>query len=417
MEFVKRYPNGLRLVAKRMEGFYTVSFGIFVNVGSVCENDKENGFSHFVEHLLFKGTPTRTALQISEEMDDIGASMNAFTSKEMTCFYTKSVAEDLEKCIEVLSDMYLNASFPEGEMDKERGVVLEEINMSADTPEDVSYDLLSQGLYFNQPLGKTILGNPENIKYCDRHSISEYKSKHYYPANTVISVVGMFDFDQLDKWIVKYFGAEVPSTAVAHVLPANQPTAKFFHKFKDINQCHLELGWGGCSYNDDDIYALSLMCNILGGGMTSRLFQTIREKHGLVYTVSCYPSGYTNSGMVEIYAGLGPDNCQKYCDLVRDEIVRFVDGGVTQKELVRAQTQTVNGLLMTLENTLTLMRLYGRKMTNDQLYDIDRTRQAYLDVTVDDVNAIARKVFATPFASSYVGPQNDNYDCISKIKI
>ena len=182
MEFYKQYPSGLRLVAKYLDNFYTVATGVYVNVGSIRETAETNGLSHFIEHLVFKGTERRTSLQISEEMDDIGANLNAFTSKDSTCFYTKSISTDLEKCVDLLSDMYFNAAIPPEELEKERGVVLEEINMSADTPEDVSADLIGEALYFNQPLGQTILGNPENIKYYDRDSILNYKRNHYFPA-------------------------------------------------------------------------------------------------------------------------------------------------------------------------------------------------------------------------------------------
>lgn len=418
MEFFKKYPSGLRLVAKQLDGFYTVSMGVYVDVGSIREDATTNGLSHFVEHLLFKGTPTRTALQISEELDDIGANLNAFTSKDSTCFYTKSVAEDLEKCVDVLSDMYLNADMPEEELEKERGVVLEEINMSEDTPEDVSADLIGQALYFDEPLGQTILGNPENIKYRDRHSILNYKKNHYFPANTVISVCGKFDFEQLDRLIVKYFHADRPCDLPHVDEPTCRYTSKFLHKFKDINQSHVEMAWGGCEYDSDKFYALNVACNALGGGMSSRLFQSVREKHGLVYTVYSYPSFYRNCGTFEVYAGLSPDNVDKYCALVADEIKRFVDDGITEKELARAKVQSVNSILMNSENNMSLMRVFGRVMLkSDKLYNVEVDRNGYDSLTVDDVNAVIREVFARPFASSYVGPEHKGFDAVSKIKL
>lgn len=417
MEFYKQYPSGLRLVAKYLDNFYTVATGVYVNVGSIRETAETNGLSHFIEHLVFKGTERRTSLQISEEMDDIGANLNAFTSKDSTCFYTKSISTDLEKCVDLLSDMYFNAAIPPEELEKERGVVLEEINMSADTPEDVSADLIGEALYFNQPLGQTILGNPENIKYYDRDSILNYKRNHYFPANTVISVAGKFDFDQLDKLIVKYFRADEPCARECEPEPTCEYTSEFLHEFKDINQSHIELAWGGCPYNSDDFYALNVMCSALGGGMSSRLFQTIREQHGLVYTVYSYPSFYRNCSTFEVYAGLSPDNSEKYCNLVRDEINRFVDGGITERELARAKVQSVNSLLMASENNMSLMRVFGRVMLkSDEVYDVEAERKAYEQVTIEDVNAMARKVFSQPHASSYVGPKHKGFDAVSKIK-
>ena len=419
MEFYKQYPSGLRLVAKRLDNFYTVSFGVYVNVGSSWEDEKTNGLSHFIEHLVFKGTPTRTARQISEEMDDIGANLNAFTSKDSTCFYTKCVTKDLEKCVDVLADMYFNADMPVAELDKERGVVLEEINMSEDTPEDVSGDLISQALYFDQPLGLTILGNPQIIKYYDRDSILQFKKNHYIPRNTVITVAGNFDFDVLDGLIEKYFESNaLPVRELPAVEPKSAYTSKFLHRFKDITQSHLQLAWGGAEYASDDFFAVNTLCSILGGGMSSRLFQTIREQHGLVYTVYSYPSFYVNSGTFEIYAGLSPENCVKCSGLVADEINRLLDHGVTQAELDRARTQAVNALLMSSESNLTLMRVYGRMMLKtDKIFSVENDKQAYESLTTEDINKVARKIFAQPFASSYVGPKHDGYDAVSKIKI
>lgn len=417
MHFYKQYPNGLRLVAEQMDSCYTVSFGIMVNVGSIREDEQTNGLSHFVEHLLFKGTQKRTAQQISEELDDIGANLNAYTSKDVTCYYTKSIAEDLEKCIDVLSDMYFNASFPADELEKERGVVLEEISSACDNPEDVSADLIMGALFNTQPLGQTILGNRDIIKYCDRHSIIEFKQKHYFPANTVVSVAGKFDFDELDDLVSNYFNVDQPCNLVAEIEPACNYTNDFLHEFKDVNQAHLQLAWGGCNYQSKEYEAMCLMCNTLGGGMSSRLFQSIREQHGLVYSIYSYPSFYTHNGSVEIYAGLSPDNIDKFSKLIKEEIDKFVTDGISQKELERGKVQAVNHLLMGLENNLSLMRVFGRFMLKtNTVYDVVEQRRAYERLTVDDVNRVARNVFATPYASSYVGPDCKQFDTISKIK-
>ncbi len=420
MEYYKQYPSGLRLVAKRLDGFYTVSFGIYVNVGSSWENEQTNGFAHFIEHLLFKGTPTRTAQKISEEMDDIGANINAFTSKDSTCFYTKCISKDLEKCVDVLSDMYINALIPQDELDKERGVVLEEISMSEDTPDDISAELISQALYFDQPLGLTILGNPNNIKYSDRHSILEFKNKHYIPSETVITVAGNFDFDTLDKLVLDYFEAHLSDKAdLPHIAePISQYTSKFLSRFKDIQQSHLQIAFPGCEFNSEDSYALTTLCSILGGGQSSRLHQTIREKNGLAYAVYAYPSFYRKSGTFEIYAGVAPENIGKCCELMADEINKLLHDGVTQAELDRAKMQAVNSLLMSSESNLTLMRAYGRAMLKaDKVFSIDENRLGYERLTVDDLNEAARKYMTRPFALSYVGPKCDASDAICKITI
>lgn len=418
MDFYKQYPSGLRLVAKKLENFYTVSFGVYVDVGSVLENGENNGYSHFIEHLLFKGTNRRTALQISEEMDDIGASINAYTAKDCTCFYTKSAAADLEKCVDLLSDMYFNATFLQEEFDREKGVVLEEIKMCEDTPDDVSQDLIQQALFFNQPLGQSILGNPHNIEYSDRHSIQNFKDKHYIPSKTVISVAGNLDIDQLDKLVEKYF-EKCCKTVAADDLKASEPvayTSKFLHSFKKIEQSHLSIAVGGCSLDSPKRYAMSILTSVFGGGMSSRLFQSIREKNGLAYSVYAYPSYYTTCGMMEIYAGLSPANISKVCQLLQQEIDLLVEKGIAESELNRAKTQAVNSLYMNIESNMTLMRMYGRCMLkSDLVYNPESEVAAFKSVTLEDVNSLARELFSQKYASSYVGKEVKHFDEISRL--
>ncbi len=419
MDFYKQYKSGLRLVAKKMDNLYTVSFGIFVDVGCVRETEETNGYSHFIEHLLFKGTAKRTSLQISEEIDDIGANINAYTSKDNTCFYTKSAAEDLEKCIDILSDMYFNATVPETELVKEKSVVLEEIKMCEDTPDDVSQDLVASALFSEQSLGQTILGTVKNIKYSDRHNILNFKKKHYIPSSTVISVCGKFDIEELDKLIERYFenNCDMSSVRVSDE-PEVIYTSKFCHSFKQIEQAHLQLAWGAYSFNSPKRCANNMLASILGGGMSSRLHQVIREQHGLAYTVYSYPSYYSKAGSFEIYAGLSPENNKKTCNLIADEINKIVQDGVSEKELSRAKIQAVNALYMNVESSMTLMRLYGRSMLKfGEVFDIDKEIKAYKSVTLSDVNSVAREVLVPSYASAYVGPKISDYHYVSKLNI
>ncbi len=419
MDFYKQYPSGLRLVAKSLDGFYTVCVGVFVDVGCVKENAENNGYSHFIEHLLFKGTKKRTALGISEEIDDIGANINAYTAKDNTCFYTKSAADDMEKCLDVLSDMYFNAVFPEQEFEREKGVVLEEIKMCEDTPDDVCQDLAAKALFCKQTLGQTILGTPHNIKYSDRHSILKFKEKHYAPSATVISVCGKFDFDKLDKLIERYFESNCRKDgALTETEPPVRYCSEFYHSFKQIEQSHLQMAWGGFGFGSDKRYANNILASVVGGGMTSRLYQKIREQQGLAYTVYAYPSYYSQGGTFEIYAGLSAENIDKTCGIVSDELNGLLQDGITDKELARASVQAVNSLYMNVESSMTLMRLYGRSVLKfNEVFDIDKEIQAYKSVTVDDVNAVARQVFSAAHASSYVGIETDAYKSVSKIKI
>ena len=419
MDFYKQYPSGLKLVARELDNFYTVSLGVFVDVGCVKEDAATNGYSHFIEHLVFKGTDKRTCLQISEEIDDIGANINAYTSKDSTCFYTKSSADDLEKCMDVLSDMYFNAAIPQDELEREKGVVIEEIKMCEDTPDDVSQDLISQALFYKQTLGQTILGSIENIKYSDRHSILNFKKKHYIPASTVISVCGKFNVDQLDKLVEKYFEQHCDKSAqVPDVEPQVKYNTKFLHCFKPIEQSHLQLAWGGYSLKDNERYANNMLASILGGGMSSRLNQVIREQHGLAYSVYAYSSYYSNCGTFEIYVGLSPENNAKACGLIKNEIDRLLTDGITERELARARIQAVNALYMNVESNMTLMRLYGRSMLKlNEIFDAEKDIAKYKSVTVQDVNRVARDILLKPHASAYVGPKVDGYDAVSKLTI
>lgn len=407
MDFYKQYPSGLRLVAKQLDHLYTVTVGVFVDVGSVKESVENNGYSHFIEHLLFKGTDKRTSLQISETIDDIGASINAYTSKDNTCFYTKSAADDMEMCIDVLSDMYFNATFPQEELDRERGVVLEEINMCDDTPDDVCSDLVAQALFYGQTLGQTILGNPDNIKYSDRHSIKKFKQKHYIPSATLVSVCGKFDFGVLDKLIEKYFESCCDqSKLMAETEPVVTYTSKTLHAFKSINQSHVQLAWGGYPFNSPQSAANSMLASILGGGMTSRLYQSVREKNGLAYSVYAYPSSYLNAGTFEIYVGMSPENSVKTCKLIKLEIDKLLNEGITETELNRAKIQAVNSLYMAVENPMTLMRLYGRSLLKyGDKFSIEKDVDRYKSVTLDYINSVARDVLTKPYAASYVGPK------------
>ncbi|MCH5152949.1 MAG: insulinase family protein [Clostridiales bacterium] len=419
MDFYKQFPSGLRLVAKRLDNFYTVSLGVFVDVGCVKEDAATNGYSHFIEHLVFKGTEKRTCLQISEEIDDIGANINAYTSKDSTCFYTKSSSDDLEKCMDVLSDMYFNAAIPEEELEREKGVVIEEIKMCEDTPDDVSQDLISQALFYKQTLGQTILGSIENIKYSDRHSILNFKKKHYVPASTVVAVCGKFDIDELCNLVEKYFEQHCDKAAVC---PEPEPQVnysdKFLHAFKPIEQSHLQLAWGGFSLKDNERCANNMLASIMGGGLSSRLNQVIREQNGLAYSVYAYPSYYSNAGTFEIYVGLSPENNEKVCNLIKTELDKLLTDGITERELARARIQAVNALYMNVESNMTLMRLYGRSMLKlNELFDVEKDIAKYKSVTVEDVNRVARSMLVKPHASAYVGPKVKGYNAVSKLTI
>ena len=418
MQFFKRYPSGLRLVAEQIEHYHTVSLGVFVDVGCVRETTQTNGYAHFIEHLVFKGTQRRTCLQISEEIDDLGANINAYTAKDATCFYTKSSSDDLAVCMDILSDMYFNATIPQDELEREKGVVIEEIKMCEDAPDDVCQDLSSAALFYKQKMGQTILGNAKNIKYSDRHSLLDFKKRFYIPASTVVAVCGNFDWAQLTDLVQQYFEDHCEQTSCKLPdEPAVNYGAEFLYSFKPIEQSHIQLAWGGCALGSYDRFALSMLASILGGGLSSRLNQEIREKNGLAYSVYAYPSYYSNCGAFEIYVGLSPDNCARVCDLIESEINKLLSNGITERELLRARTQAVNALYMNSESNMTLMRLYGRSMLKlNEVFVLQDDIAAYNAVTAQQIDLLAHKLFAQKHASAYVGPQVKDYDLVSKIR-
>ncbi len=420
MQYCKTYKSGLRLVARKMPSLFTVSFGVFVNVGSVREEGATNGYSHFIEHMLFKGTKRFSAVQISEAMDDIGAQMNAFTSKDMTCYYTKSASVDLEKCVDLLSDMYFNSVFDETELSREKKVVIEEIDMGNDNPEDVCQDLLCEAAYNKQKMGQTIVGTAQNIEYSDRHSILNFKNKYYVPSNTVISVAGNFDADELDKLIEKYFEPYFADCSrVVEDEEKSVHTSLFLHRFKDTEQSHVALAYDGVAVlPEEDRVLFSMMSNILGGGLSSRLFQTIREQNGLAYSVGSYPSSYQHSGFLTVYCGTNPKNLTKLHQLLSEELQKFVKAGISEKELERTKAQLVNGMYMSMENSMSVMTAFGRHFIKcNEILDVEARAKAFNSATVEQVNALTRKVFASQPASCYVGKEVEGFDLISQIKL
>lgn len=417
MEIIKTFASGLRLVATHMPTMYTVSCGIYIDVGSVREDACNNGYSHFLEHLMFKGTTNRSYTEISEHMDDIGAQINAFTSKDNTCYYTKSASRDIDTCLELLSDLYFNSTYDSGEIDKEKGVVLEEIAVNNDNPEDVAQDMIGDAIYNGQRLARTILGNPEVIKNSTRQSLLEYRDRFYTPANTVITIAGNFDtsniIDLVERHFEANFGTNYPIVGCEETATA---TSVHLNAFKDIEQAHVGMAFDGLPLSADNVHVLSLMTNILGGGMSSRLFQVIREQHGLAYSVYSYPSAYRNNGFVEIYCGSSPKNYTNLCQLLDNVLCDFVDKGVSEKELLRAKAQARNGLYMSMESTLSAMTAHGRRMLKlGKPLDVADRISAIDSVEVADVNNMIAQIFSKPHASIYVGKEISNHGDIANI--
>ena len=394
MAYYKEFPNGLRLIVKKIDGLYSVSCGVMVKTGSVNESENNNGISHFIEHCMFKGTSKRSAFEISDSIDRIGAQINAYTSKENTCYYTKSTAERLEDTLEILSDIFFNSVFDEKELEKEKGVVLEEINMCEDTPEDLLFDLLAESHFGKVGLGQTILGKAENIKKFTRDDLIKYIGERYTPNNVVISIAGNVDEKKAEELVEKYFVSNFKDKKCENSSVIVTKGEGNLFKVKDIEQAHIGLVMPTFSALDDRSEALTLANIIFGGGMSSRLFQKIREEMGLCYSIYSYPSNFLDSGVLEIYAGVNNDSRDLSFNAILELVDNFRDNGINESEFLRAKEQVKSSFIMGQESTASQMLLFGRNLLYfDKVFDFDEKLSKIEAVTVNGVNEVIKDVF------------------------
>jgi len=360
MHYTYKLKNGIRLVYEKIPFAKTVSVGIWVRAGSMYETKRENGISHFIEHMLFKGTKNRSAYKIAEEMDFVGGHMNAYTSRECTCYYSKTLSDSLELSVDMLSDMYYNSLFSPEDIEVERKVIIEEINMYEDSPEDVAIDSLTEFIWENNPLGYQIAGTEESVGGITREMMLDYMERRYTPLNTVISVAGSFDENVLVELCEKYFSKEKSSVEESVAPPEFIPGRK--EREKDIEQTHLSIAYPGIKLSDDRIYEITLLNNILGASMSSRLFQSVREKHGLCYSIYSYTASFPQAGMIGIYAGLNGDELDKAEKLIDAEIKKLVRENVSEYELEKAKSQIKCSLIMSGESVSSKMSSNGKSI-------------------------------------------------------
>jgi len=396
MVFYKTYDNGLKLVVNKMDGVFSVSAGVLIKTGSINESKEENGISHFIEHTLFKGTEKRTAFEISDEIDSIGAQINAFTSKELTCYYTKSTSEYLGETLEILSDIFFNSKFDEEELKKERGVVIEEINMCEDTPEDVCLDLLAEACYGDSGLGQTILGPAKNVKRFTKKDISAYMDKYYCADNVVISIAGNVDEKKAFDLVDEYFASNFTRVKSAEQVKNGEFTAKTLHKTKKIEQSHVAIAIPAISMKDERVDSLSIASAILGGGMSSRLFQKIREEMGLCYSVYSYFSQYKDCGLVEVYAGVNVNSRQTAIKAILEEIEKFRTCGITDAEFARGKAQIKSSVIFGQESTASQMLLYGKYLLHkNERFDFAKKIEMLDKITKSQIESVIKDVFTT----------------------
>lgn len=358
---VHELSNGLRVVMEAIPFVRSVSFGVWVRNGSRNETPEINGISHFIEHMLFKGTEKRTAMEIADTMDAVGGQLNAFTSKEYTCYFTRTLDTHFDVALDVLSDMFFHSKLAQSEIDKERGVILEEISMYEDTPEDLAVDLLQWQTFPQNPLGMAILGTPETISGFTREKFRAFMDARYSPKNVVIAVAGNIDEAEVLEKITAAFGTYTGAPDNFSEKEAAY-TPGFSVKEKDIEQVHLCVGFPGIKSGIDESYALAAVNTILGGGMSSRLFQKIREQHGLVYTVYSYNASYHDTGVFLIYAALNPDNVYDVLKLISQEVRGMFTDKITAGQLAKAKEQLKSNFLLSLENAASRMNSIGRTL-------------------------------------------------------
>ena len=408
MIITKKFDNGFRLVINKMEGFASVSAGVLVKTGSVNETEKENGISHFIEHMLFKGTDKRSSFEISKYIDSLGAQINAYTSKEITCYYTKSTGEHYEKCLEVLSDLFFNSKFDEVEMEKEKGVIIEEINMSEDSPEDVCLDLLAESHFGTEGFGRTILGPSENVSSFDKSAVENYMNKYYTADNVVLSVAGDVNVDECIEFAEKYFAVNFKVFKSAPQYQGEIGGKRNLIKTKKIEQTHLAFAMPAFCISDDRGEALNIANKIFGSSMSSKLFQRIREDLGLAYSVYSYLSAYKNTGVLEIYAGVNTKKRDVAYDAIINEIKLFAQTGITEEEFACAKEQIKSSLVFSLENTSSQMLLYGKYLLfEDKLYDYDERKAVIDGFTREYVNQLINQTFdVNKLSVATVGPSD-----------
>lgn len=403
--------NGLRIVGERIPHFRSVSVGIWVAAGSQYEAQSENGISHFLEHMLFKGTQRRSARQIAEEMDAVGGQLNAFTSKECTCYYAKVVDEHLELAVDLLSDLVCHSTFDEGELKKEKGVILEEISMVEDAPEDLVHELLMQAQLGDQPLARPILGSAANIRAFSRDDLMGYWKRMYRPECTVLSIAGNYDWDRLVEMIRSHLGEWPGAGARQPQAEVQPPKLTVIRREKDIEQLHLCLGYPGVAQGNDEVYPLSIFNGVFGGAMSSRLFQKIREESGMAYSVYSYPSSYMGLGVFAIYAGTSQEHAQQVVEMIKQEVDRIYREGISRSEFEQAREQLKGSYILGLESTSSRMSSLGRRKL---LLGNTQTESEVLDkvnaITYDQVHQVIHQVLGANCAAALVGRGADGVD-------
>lgn len=408
-------PNGLRVIVEPLRDFSSVCVGLWVLTGSRDEDPGFAGVSHLIEHLSFKGTATRSAKQIALEIDSLGGTLNAFTGKELTSYYAKVLGDSLPQALDVLSDVTINSAFREEDIDRERDIILQEISMVEDAPEDFVHDLHSREFWSSNSLGQPILGTVSSLGSIDRESVLSHYNERYRAGSMILTAAGNIDPEGFIKELDRYFGSlnggEAPEVRICPKATLGTSVLN-----RSLEQVHLCAGFEGLAVNDERRYGLFLLNAIFGGGMSSRLFQKIREEHSLAYSVFSYLSAYEDSGMLTVYCGTSDEGFPKTMELIKQEAERLAAEPVSENELAVAKRQLKGNLLLGQESTSNRMSqlarneiFYGRQITPDQIaVDIEA-------VTREEILQIASSIIdLEKMAVTIIGPVSE--DCLDEIR-
>jgi predicted Zn-dependent peptidase len=401
--------NGLRVVLENIEYVNSVSVGLWVENGSRNEDKRNNGISHFIEHMFFKGTETRTSLEIAECIEDVGGQINAFTGKEATCFYIKILDSHLELALDVLSDMLFNSKFLHEDIEKEKGVIVEEINMGEDSPEDVLSDLHSTAIWGEDSISLPILGTENTVRSFTKDQIERYVSSHYIPENSVISIAGNFNIKNVEKLVEKFFGSWNSNNKKITDYSTPEILSNHLFKKKSIEQLHLSLGVPGIETGKDELYSLLLLSNVFGGGASSILFQKIREEKGLCYSIYSYISALNNTGVVSIYTSLNSKYVAEALSMIKDEMNKFVKDGISDGKLNKAKEQLKGSYILGLESTSSRMFNNGKSVLFLNKINVPKEVMEKVNkISKENLQEVMKKTFKNGIINSaYVGEEID----------
>ncbi|MCP1235130.1 insulinase family protein [Gluconobacter kondonii] len=399
---VTRLDNGLTIITERMDRVETVSFGAYVSIGTRDETAANNGVSHFLEHMAFKGTERRSAAQIAEDIENVGGYINAYTARETTAYYVKLLKNDLALGVDIIGDILTHSTFLDAEIERERGVILQEIGQANDTPDDIIFDQFQERAFPEQPMGRPTLGSEELVSSMTRDTLMSYMREHYTTHNITIAAAGNLHHQDVVDLVKEHF-RDLPS----HQTP--RPRAAAYEggelrTTRELDQAHLVMGFPSVSYLHPDHYAVMILSTLLGGGMSSRLFQEIRERRGLVYSVYSFASPFSDSGLFGLYAGTGEDQAAELVPVMIDELKRLQDG-LSEAELSRARAQLKSSLLMSLESTGSRCEQLARQIqVHNRPVPTSETVAKIDSVTEADILRVAQTIFSGTPTFTAIGP-------------